>query len=177
MRMIYKVLIGLVAAAALLGMAFVGGCQYKEIGDAKIQTKIQQQLTLAERQSAILQQSLDTETNLHQLVYFTINQEVTPNVNLIVETPGHAPVSRPAYYLTGFDVCLYNLGLQGTSATAGGIAAAPCAGAPDAYALTGLDFGAALSNALINFKQYADCRSVVANWQQWYAGLPASAKQ
>ena len=172
----WAILGGAVAGILLITGSGLVGYRYRANEDAKAQAKIYQQLAAADRQSAILQQSLDTETKLHQLTYINLKMEISPNVNLIVSAPGQAPVSRPAYYLTAFDVCLYNSGLQGSDPATVVTGSTACTSAANPYGLTPIDFGLLLENVLENGDQYADCRTNLRGWQQWYNNLPKSSR-
>ena len=162
-------------AAVLLIAGAIGGYKYCSNRNAAAVAKVATQMQRAENQTAIIQAQLDELLKVHALNYITLKMEILPNVNL-VKIPGQPVSSRPDYYLTNFDLCVYNRGLQVTGSPSGSNAAAPCSGIADAYALSSIDFGTELANSLLNFQQYADCRAVVSSWQQWYEALPKAVK-
>lgn len=92
----------------------------------------------------------------------TLTKEVTKYVDRYIPSPGAASVARPAYYLTWGAVGLWNSALG--SPTPGGTAQAPAG----ALALSPVSFDDAETNAIQNFGQYADCRTIVKGWQDWY---------
>ncbi len=164
-----------VGIALITGSAFLG-YRYCANSEAAKQAAIEVQLAASDQHSALLQAQLDKALEVHKLTYVTLKTEILPNVNLVVKAPNQPAATRPAYYLTSFDVCLWNGGLQSTNTASGGNGSVACTSAPDAYGLTTISFGDVLGNALINFQQYADCRSVVHTWQQWYRDIPAKSK-
>lgn len=164
-----------VAAACTAGGAFLGWRYEHNAWQADIGQKLAA-VSKANARSAILQGELDAAKQQHALTYLVLKTEVLPNVDLIVTSPGEAPKPRPKYYLTHFDLCLWNNGLLAAGSPAGSVDANPCANPPD-YLATSVDVQGLFGNALQNFQQYADCRSVVKSWQDWYLGLPASLKR
>jgi hypothetical protein len=176
MSQLTEILVGLLLACVLVVGGAFGGYHYRGEMAAIAQGKIQHQLDVADQHSAILQEQLDTQLAEHQLTYITLKSEIAPNVNLVVEAPGQPAKARPAYFLTGFDVCVWNDSLLGAGAASRGLGSAACASSPQAYILTTAAFSDALTNVVNNYRQYADCRSVVASWQKWYHDIPSKNK-
>lgn len=149
------------AGALLMLVSFIGGCHYDAEKAAEAARSVRAQDVQIAR--AMEPQLVHTLTVSHT-VTVTLTKQVTRYVDRYVPSPGAASVARPVYYLTAGAVQLWNTAL-GTPTAGGADAAAAAAGALD---LSPVDFDDAETNAILNFGQYRDCRTIVQGWQDWY---------
>lgn len=151
-----------VAGAVLMLVSFIGGCHYNaEKYEAQAASVRAQDVQIAKAMEPQLQHTLTTS----HTVTVTLIKKVPPYVDRYIPAPGAASQTRPAYYLTWGSVELWNDALG--AGTASG-AASTTAGA-DPLDLSAIRFDGAETNAIQNFGQYRDCRTIVKGWQDWYA--------
>lgn len=150
----------LLAGAALMLVSFIGGCHYNaEQAEAKAASVRAQDVQIAK---AMLPQLIHTLTVSHT-VTVTLTKKVTKYVDRYAPSPGAVSIPRPVYYLTVGSVRLWDSALSPSTS-----AGTPQAVTAADLALSTVSFDDAETNAILNFGQYRDCRTIVAGWQEWY---------
>lgn len=156
----------LIIYGALGGLLLAIGCYGKgyldadEKAAAAARSVRAQDVAIAKQMEPQLVQTLA----ISHTVTVTLTRQVTRYVDRYIPAPGAASEVRPAYYLTDGAVGLWNAALgagpagaaPGTVAGAGGLGLSP------------VRFDDAEANAILNFGQYRDCRTIVKGWQDWY---------
>lgn len=150
---------------SILGMLAITGAYYKGVWDehekyeAAAKSVRAQDVQIARQ----IQPQLQAALTASQHFTTTILSEAPHVTDLYIPSPGAVSIPRPVYYLTVGSVRLWNSAIG--SATAGGTTQAVTA---SDLALSPVTFDDAETNAILNFGQYRDCRTVVAGWQEWY---------
>lgn len=161
MNTIYAILAG----ALLMLISFIGGCHYNaEQAEAKAASVRAQDVMIAKAMQPQIQAAL---TASHTFTT-TIVAEAPHVTDFYVPALGAVSIPRPVYYLTVGSVRLWNAALGPATATG-----TPQAVTAADLALSPVSFDDAETNAILNFGQYRDCRTVVEGWQSWYAQIKA----
>lgn len=152
--------------AVLLGIALLVGAYYKGVFDTEEKSAAAAKSVRAQDVAIAkaMEPQLTKTLTVSHTVTVTLTKEVPRYVDHYIPAPGAASVARPAYFLTFGAVSLWN-GRLGASAAH---AAAGAPGGADPLDLSPITFDAAETNAIQNFGQYADCRTIVQGWQDWY---------
>lgn len=149
----------------VLGMASLVGAYYKGVWDEheKVESAAKsvraQDVQIVRAMQPKLQASLTSSKNFTT----TILAEAPHVTDFYIPAPGAVSIPRPTYYLTAGSVRLWNAAL-GPATAAGPTQAVTAAD----LALSPVSFDDAETNAILNFGQYRDCRTVVAGWQEWF---------
>lgn len=159
---------GLVAIA-LLGLAYgKGRFDEYEVGAKQAASVRAQDLKIAKAMEPQLTHTLTVSKTLTK----TLIQKVPTYVDRYVPAPGAASTARPAYALTFGAVWLWDQALS-----PGRAASAPATAPGAGLALSPITFTDAETNAIANFGQYRDCRTIVKGWQDWYRQVKAVRPQ
>lgn len=153
---------------AILGMLALVGAYYKGVWDehekyeAAAKSVRAQDVAIAKAMQPQLTHTLVVSGQLTT----TLASEVPHVTHSYIPAPGLAPVARPDYYLTIGAVQLWDKALG--SDPAAGVAPEATGTSASDLLLSRVSFADAETNALINFGQYRDCRTIVEGWQSWY---------
>lgn len=149
----------------ILGLVLLTGAYYKGVWDEH--EKYEAAAKSVRAQDVAIAKAMQPQLQAALTASHTYTTTIIPQVPHVTEfyipSPDAVSIPRPAYYLTAGAVRLWNAALS--ASTAG----SPVAAVTSAdLALSPVSFDEAETNAILNFGQYRDCRTIVKGWQDWF---------